>query len=106
MAQTTAIKTIKQAETEIAVLQVQFKNLDEKFDEIKVDLKDMRDSIRKDSEDMVKMLREQQTEAAAAHEALNKKIGALEKWRWMMMGAGVLLGSLGFQGLKSILTMG
>jgi hypothetical protein len=38
-----------------------------------------------------------------AHEKLASKISALEKWRWMMMGAGVVVGSLGFDAIAKLL---
>jgi predicted nucleic acid-binding Zn-ribbon protein len=37
-------------ETEVAVLQVQFQNLNEKVDDLKTDLQDIRDSMEKHSE--------------------------------------------------------
>jgi hypothetical protein len=34
---------------------------------------------------------------------MSEKISALEKWRWMMMGAGVVIGSLGFDTIAKLL---
>jgi hypothetical protein len=39
----------------------------------------------------------------ASHKALTDKVSALEKWRWMMMGAGVVIGSMGFDTLAKLL---
>jgi hypothetical protein len=38
-----------------------------------------------------------------AHKELGTKVSALEKWRWMMMGAGIVLGSLGFDMVAKLL---
>jgi hypothetical protein len=34
---------------------------------------------------------------------MSDKILSLEKWRWMMMGAGVVIGSLGFDTIATLL---
>ena len=98
MAQSLSIST----ETEVAVLQVQFKNLDEKVDELKDEMKDMRGSLEKHSTEHTNMMKNMQNQAQDAHTELSKKITALEKWRWMMMGAGIVLGSLGFDMLAKL----
>ena len=41
--------------------------------------------------------------SAVAHKSMSDKVGALEKWRWMMMGAGVVIGSLGFDTIAKLL---
>jgi hypothetical protein len=38
-----------------------------------------------------------------AHKSMSDKISALEKWRWMMMGAGIVLGSLGYDTISNLL---
>jgi len=86
---------LKQAETDIAVLQVRFTNLDEKIAEIKVDISDLRDDIEQSSEKSTTLLKEFQAENIRAHREMAGKISSLEKWRWMIMGAGVVIGSLG-----------
>jgi len=92
-----------QTETEIAVLQVQFKNLDEKVDDLKTDLKDMRSSLEKHSKEHTEMMKAMETSASSAHVELSKKISALEKWRWMLMGAGVVIGALGWPTIGKLL---
>ena len=96
---------VKQAETEIAVLQVQFKNLDEKVDELKSDMKDMRDDMQKQTESTQSMLKGFQDANVAAHKDMANKISALEKWRWMLMGAGVVIGALGWPAVAKLLGM-
>lgn len=94
---------LKQTETEVAVLQVQFKNLDEKVDDLKSDLKDMRDDLQKQSESTHSMLKGFQDANVAAHKDMSTKISALEKWRWMLMGAGVVIGALGWPAIAKLL---
>lgn len=84
------------AETEIAVLQVRIDTVEEKFNDIKEDLKHVNASIEKNNKETTSLLKEIQKNADQAHTALEKKISSLEKWRWMMMGVGAALGSMGF----------
>ncbi len=98
-----SVQQQKQTETEIAVLQVQYKNLDEKFDDLKTGLKDLRDHIDNHIDDTQNMIRDFQTENKKQHDEVNKKVNALEKWRWMLMGAGILAGALGWPALSNVL---
>jgi predicted nucleic acid-binding Zn-ribbon protein len=86
---------LKQAETDIAVLQVRFTNLDEKIAEIKVDISDLSDDIEESSDKAITLLKEFQAENIKSHREMGGKISSLEKWRWMIMGAGVVIGALG-----------
>lgn len=97
------IQTLKQAETDIAVLQVQVQNVEEKIDEIKQDMRDMREDVAQNNQDLRVMLKEMREQDAAAHTELSKKVSGLEKWRWMLMGAGIVIGSLGFDMLAKLL---
>jgi DNA-binding ferritin-like protein len=92
-----------QSETEIAVLQVQVKNIEEKVGEIKDDVKQLHDALDKNAEETRAMLKSMREEDSAAHDKLSSKVSALEKWRWMMMGAGVILGSIGFETIAKML---
>lgn len=92
-----------QSETEIAVLQVQVKNIEEKIGEIKVDLKAMHDSIESNADETRQMLKNMRELDLKEHGELAGKISTLEKWRWMMMGAGVILGSIGFETIAKLL---
>jgi len=98
-------RTLKQTETDIAVLQIQFKNLDEKVDELKVDMKDMRVEIQDQTSSTHALIKGFQHTNVNAHNEMAKKISALEKWRWMLMGAGVVIGALGWPALSKILGM-
>ena len=92
-----------QPETEIAVLQIQVKNLEEKIGELKVDLKALHDMIEANAEETRKMLKSMREQDVKEHSELASKISVLEKWRWMMMGAGVIVGSLGFNTVSALL---
>jgi cell division septum initiation protein DivIVA len=93
----------QQVETDIAVLQVQVNNIEEKISEIKTDVKEVRDSLEKHSKEHTDMIKAMEQSAQTAHIELSKKISALEKWRWMLMGAGVVIGSLGYDTVAKLL---
>lgn len=93
----------QQVETDIAVLQVQVNNIEEKISEIKTDVKEVRESLEKHSKEHTDMIKAMEQSAQAAHIELSKKISALEKWRWMLMGAGVVIGSLGYDTVAKLL---
>lgn len=90
-----ASQQLKQAETDIAVLQVRFTNLDEKIGEIKSDLSDIREQMQENSENSTKLIKEFQADNIKSHKEMASKISSLEKWRWMIMGAGIVIGTLG-----------
>ena len=97
--------SLKQTETEVAVLQVQFKNLDEKVDEVKAELKDIRDDMSRNNDATHSLIREFQNSNVEAHNKMASKISALEKWRWMLMGAGIVIGALGYPAIGKMLGM-
>lgn len=92
------------SETEIAVLQVQVSNLDEKVDELKSELKEIHECIEKNNESTLAMLKEFKDSNQESHNSLAEKVSALEKWRWMIMGAAIVLGAAGFQTVSMIFT--
>ena len=100
-----ALSVQKQTETEIAVLQVQYQNIDQKVGDLKTDLKELRDHIDTHMEITNAMIKDFQTDNKKQHDEVNKKVNALEKWRWMLMGAGVLAGALGWPALSNMLGM-
>jgi DNA-binding ferritin-like protein len=89
--------------TEIAVLQVQVKNIEQDVSEIKSSIKDMHECLDRNATETRDMLKEMREEDNKAHKELGSKISALEKWRWMMMGAGIVIGSLGFETIAKLL---
>jgi septation ring formation regulator EzrA len=100
-------KTIKMpaqtTKTDIAVLQVQVKNIEQDVSEIKASLKDMHECIDRNANETRDLLTNMRNEDMVAHKELGSKVSALEKWRWMMMGAGIVLGSLGFDMIAKML---
>lgn len=94
---------IQQAETDIAVLQVQVQNIEEKVSEIKTDIKDIQTRMEENSVKQISLINSMQDASESAHKSLSEKISSLEKWRWMMMGAGIVIGSLGFDTLSKLL---
>jgi FtsZ-binding cell division protein ZapB len=95
--------SIQKAETEIAVLKVQVDNIEERVGEIKQDVKDLQRSIDIKTEETQTMIKDMRQASSDAHKGMNDKITAIEKWRWMMMGAGIALGALGHNFLGNIL---
>ena len=53
-----AAKRVEQAETEIAVLQVQFRNMDEKLDDLKTEVKDLHDCLDRNMDETQQILKE------------------------------------------------
>jgi len=92
-------------ETEVAVLQVQYNHLSEKVEEVKTGLKDLATHIDTHMEETHNLIREFQEENKAQHAEVEKKVAALEKWRWMLMGAGILAGALGLPVVEKLLGM-
>jgi phage shock protein A len=92
---TSPIQQIQQAETDIAVLKVKLDNLDEKVSEVKAELSEVHEKIEETAEKFTLMMREFQTENMKSHRDMYNKITVLEKWRWMVMGAGIVIGALG-----------
>ena len=92
-----------QPETEIALLQFQVKNLEDKIGELKLDLKALHDAIEANAEETRKMLKSMREQDVKEHTELASKISVLEKWRWMMMGAGIIIGSMGFPTVSALL---
>lgn len=94
----------QQTETDIAVLQVQVENIEQKVGEIKEDVRDLRQALEDNAEKNREMLNAIAENSEVAHKAMSNKISSLEKWRWMMMGAGIVLGSLGYDTIAKLLT--
>jgi anti-sigma-K factor RskA len=89
-------------DTEVAVLQVRVGNVEEKFNDIKEDLKAVDIKLDQNAEITQRMLKEVRDGNSAAHSNLEKKINGLEKWRWMIMGAGIVIGYLGIDSIAKL----
>ena len=97
------LSKVKQTETDIAVLQTQVANLDEKIDDLKSDIAEIKEALNHHAEKSMDMLNQFKKENADQHAELTKKVSTLEKWRWMVMGAAALAGALGFSAAKALL---
>ena len=107
MPQSNAQKQLQKYDADIAVLQVEFKNLDSKFDaslaDVKADVKEVSEKLDKHNEGTHSLLREFQATNVSQHYEMAAKIAGLEKWRWMLIGAGCVLGGLGYSGIESFM---
>ena len=95
--------SVKTTETDIAVLQVQINNIETKINDLKADLKEVHECLDKNSEETHQLIKELQESNSESHKAISEKVSALEKWRWMMMGAGMVIGSFGFDTVAKLL---
>jgi chromosome segregation ATPase len=103
MSTVNAVKRVEQAETEIAVLQVQFKNLDEKIDDLKGEVKDLHECLDRNMDETKLILKEFQESNTKAHDELVEKFSSLEKIKWMLMGAAAVLGATGVEAFKTVI---
>lgn len=107
MPQSQAQRQLQKYDADIAVLQVEFKNLDRKFDseliELKGQVKDVSDKMDKHYDSTHELIRSFQKSNLDSHNEMAKKIAGLEKWRWMLIGAGIALGSLGYSGFQTFI---
>jgi chromosome segregation ATPase len=103
MATTQTIKMPTKTETDVAVLQVRVDDIKSDISEIKADIKDLNSTLNKNNDTTHSLLKEMQEASTSAHKSMSDKIGTLEKWRWMMMGAGIVLGTLGYDTVAKLL---
>jgi len=86
----------------ISIVEVKVENLNEKMDDLKVDVKDMHDCLDKTRDSLIEKLDEMYTASCDQHAELAKKISNLEQIRqkmvWMVAGgvafAGILSGHM------------
>ncbi len=106
MPQTSAAQQIKQTETNVAVLQVQYSNLTDKVESVKESLSekvdDLKESVEKldtkmdvHSYTIQALMKGYQTDNTAIYETVNKRLGSLEKWKWTLAGAFALASAVG-----------
>ena len=100
---TGATKRVEAAETEIAVLQVRFHSLEEKMDDLKVEVKDLHDCLDRNMQETKAILKEFQDANKESHDELAEKISSMEKVKWMLMGAAAVLGATGMEAIQMFL---
>lgn len=107
MAQVSTAQKLHETETEVAVLQVQYNNLNEKVDEVKTSLNNLHEHINTKIDGVTKTIKEFKeandkqiadfkTANDKQHSDVSKRIGELEKWRWLITGGAAAAGALGF----------
>jgi lipid II:glycine glycyltransferase (peptidoglycan interpeptide bridge formation enzyme) len=81
----------------IGIVETKVENLNEKMDELKVDVKNMHDCLDRTRDDIKAQLAEMYDASCTQHAELAKKISALEKAKekWTWIGAGII-GAGGF----------
>lgn len=87
---TPVVHQMKKADTDIAILQVQYENLTEKVEDIKQDVKDIQSNITQHMSKVEELLKSFQHANISAHNALSSRIHGLEKWKWMFAGMAAL----------------
>ena len=72
---------IAAVEVAVAVLKTEVKNMDEKLDDLKGDVKSIHDCLDAS-----------RVESNTQHAHLLDKVTKLEQWRWTIIGAGIAIG--------------
>jgi dsDNA-specific endonuclease/ATPase MutS2 len=79
----------------LGIVETKVENLDNKMDELKVDVKDMHDCLDKTRDDLKAKLDEMYGASCTQHSELAKKIADMEKlkdkWTYTVMGGIVVL---------------
>ena len=97
-------KTFEKTVTEVAVLQSEVKNLHEKVDELKIDVRDLHDCLDRNMNETREFLEKFQAESNKQHNELADKVSSIEKIKWMLMGAAAILGATGVEAVQMFLT--
>ena len=79
----------------LGIVETKVQNLDEKLDDLKVDVKEMHDCLDKTRNSLTNKLDEMYDASCSQHSALAKEISALksqrDKWVWSVAGGLVVL---------------
>jgi uncharacterized coiled-coil protein SlyX len=80
----------------LGIVETKVHNLDEKIDELKVDVKEMHDCLDKTRDDLKLQLNEMYDASCSQHASLAKEISALksqrDKWIWTAAGIVAAMG--------------
>jgi flagellar capping protein FliD len=75
----------------LGIVETKVHTLDEKLDDLKVDVKDVHDCLDKTRDDLTEQLKTMYDASCTQHSALAKEINALksqrDKWVWLSAGA-------------------
>lgn len=97
-------KKFEQTVTDVAVLQLEVRNLHDKVDELKTDVKDLHDCLDRNMEETKSLMKEYNDLSVKQHEELADKVSSIEKIKWMLMGAAAILGATGVEAVQMFLT--
>ncbi len=93
----------------VSVVEVQIANLDEKLDDIKVDVKELHDCLDRTGDNLSKTLLDMREESTTQHNELAGKIKELEKSKDKLMMYGMIglafIAGLGWTGQVNIQTI-
>jgi len=103
-AATAKVKRFEKAETDIAVLQIQVQNLDEKIDDLKSEMRDLHECLDRNMVETKEILKHFQNSTQASHDELSDKFASMEKIKWMLMGAAAILGATGLEAVQMFLS--
>jgi flagellar hook-associated protein FlgK len=82
----------------LGIVETKVENLNEKMDDLKIDVKDMHDCLDKTRDSLIEKLNEMYGASCDQHAELAKKIGNLEQIRqrmvWMVAGGVSVVGIL------------
>jgi len=87
-------------DTDIAVLQVQHRNLDEKVDDLRESFKELKKEVNESNEKLAELITGYHEDNKKANKEVAERVSALEKWKWMLAGAGILAGAFIPTGIK------
>jgi archaellum component FlaC len=80
----------------LGIVETKVANLNEKVDDIKVDIKDMHDCLDRTRDDLSSTLQLMRQESSSQHDTLASKIEEMEKfknkWMYMLLGGVAVLG--------------
>ncbi len=93
----------------VSVLETKVYHIDEKLDDLKVDVKELHDCLDRTGDNLTKTLEEMRQEATSQHNELAGKIKDLEKQKQKLMMYGMVgmafLAGLGWTGQLNIQTI-
>jgi len=79
----------------LGIVETKVQNLDEKLDDLKLDVKEVHDCLDKTNDSLTNKLNEMYDASCAQHSALAKEISTLksqrDKWVWTIAGGMVVL---------------
>lgn len=93
----------------VSVVEIQVANLDEKLDDIKVDVKELHDCLDRTGETLSRTLADMRAESTIQHNELASKIESLEKQKQKLTMYGMIglafIAGLGWTGQLNITTI-